>query len=163
MSFECTNRASSWRSRFSSRIFSEYGSLATFGYSCSSLFRLKISTDSLASVHCVQVPKEFVLLISVIVSNQRVGRVRESRRSRERVGRLRESRGVRQSRNRWHGSCPIVGHASGKITGFADLCEGARRHGRSFSTPGAAETDQRFRSSQTTFRIHRKNSRPYWR
>src|SRR5918995_959376 len=150
MSFECTNRASSWRSRFSSRIFSEYGSLATFGYSCSSLFRLKISTDSLASVHCVQVPKEFVLLISVIVSNQRVGR-------------LRESRGVRQSRNRWHGSCPIVGHASGKITGFADLCEGARRHGRSFSTPRAAETDQRFRSSQTTFRIHRKNSRPYWR
>ena len=31
MSSGCTKRASSWRSRFSSRIFSEYGSLATSG------------------------------------------------------------------------------------------------------------------------------------
>ena len=36
---------------------------------CSSLFRLKISTDSPASVHCVLVPKEFVLLIPLILSN----------------------------------------------------------------------------------------------
>src|SRR5688572_32780383 len=72
MSFGVTKRASSCRSRFSRRIFSEYGSRDTFGNACSSLLRLKISTGSLARVHCVFVSKEFMALITLILSNQRV-------------------------------------------------------------------------------------------
>src|SRR5688572_27938909 len=73
MSFGVTKRASSCRSRFSSRIFSEYGSRDTPGNACSSLLRLKISTGSLARVHSVLVSKEFVLLIALILSNRRDG------------------------------------------------------------------------------------------
>ena len=58
MSLAWTNRPSSCRSRFSRRIFSEYGSVATRSErrarACS---RLKISTDSPASVHALLVAK----------------------------------------------------------------------------------------------------------
>src|SRR6266436_3538699 len=64
MSFEHTKRSSSWRSRFSSSTFSEYGRPDTPEYPArSSAERLKISTDSPASLAVVRVPNEFVLMI----------------------------------------------------------------------------------------------------